>query len=209
MIDQKCLSRMFLTAATLLKKESDGLSEIDSRFGDGDHGVTIAKIAQTIERKVADWSTMSLHDWLETLGDAVMEVGGGSAGPLYGTMIGGLAAPLTDQSGIDPSMLKAMLAGSRDAMLDISKARIGDKTMMDALLPAVDAALHAPDSTHAILDAAAQAASEGAQKSRNFISRFGRAKSYKEQTIGTPDAGAVSTAIFFQGLAEGAHKAGS
>ncbi|MEG1773947.1 MAG: dihydroxyacetone kinase subunit L [Oscillospiraceae bacterium] len=188
------------TAALLLEK-SGYLSEIDSRFGDGDHGVTMGKISRLIQQRVAAWTDESLYDFLDGLGVGIMGIGGGSAGPLYGTLIGGLALPLEGKDEIDAATLKAMLVSSRDEMYEISTARIGDKTMMDALIPAVDAALLAPDDVDAILAAAAEAAAAGALASEGFISKFGRAKSYKEQTIGTPDAGAVSTSLLFEGLA--------
>ena len=91
-------------------------------------------------------------------------------------------------------------------MEDITTAKVGDKTMMDALIPAVEAAAQASDDVMEILKAAAEAAEQGAKESENYISKFGRARSYKEQTIGTPDAGAVSTSLFFKGLYEGLYE---
>lgn len=194
---------LLLSAAALLEQNTDRLSEIDSKFGDGDHGITVGKIAAQIKADAAAWGSESIAEFTEALGDNIMGVNGGSAGPLYGTLVGGLAEPLGDAKEIDAGMLKAMLEASRDAMFEISKARIGDKTMMDALIPAVDAALQAQDEIPAILLAAAAAAEAGAKASEAFVSKFGRARSYKEQTIGTPDAGAVSTSLFFRGLANG------
>ena len=75
--------------------------------------------------------------------------------------------------------------------------------MMDALIPAVEAAQQAAGDIGAVLTAAAEAAEAGAKASEGFVSKFGRARSYKEQTIGTPDAGAVSTALFIRGMAQG------
>ena len=129
-----------------------------------------------------------------------MEIGGGSAGPLYGTMIGGLSGPLEGNRPIDAKILKEMFTECLSAMEDITTAGIGDKTMMDPLIPAVDAAQKADDDIMAILKAAKEAAVRGAKESEQYISRYGRARSYKEQTIGTPDAGEVSTSLFFAGL---------
>ena len=85
----------------------------------------------------------------------------------------------------------------------MSGAKIGDKTMMDALIPASQAiASYAGSDVNQLFAAAAQAALEGAEASKEFVAKFGRAKSYGAQTIGTPDAGAVSMARFFQGLAQ-------
>ena len=203
-IDKKSLCDMFLAAARMLAEKSPVLSDIDSRFGDGDHGVTMNKVASAIEGRVAAWradTDMTIRNFLEGLGDAIMTVGGGSAGPLYGTLVGGLAEPLSDETEIDATTLKAMLRAARDAMCEITKARVGDKTMMDALIPAVDAAESAPGEVDAILSAAAKAAEGGAEGTKEQVSKFGRARSYGERTIGTPDAGATSTAILFQGLA--------
>lgn len=201
------VEKMLRGVVRLWNENKDRLSEIDSRFGDGDHGVTIGKIAGLMERSLDAWEDDDIETFIQDLGDDTMEIGGGSAGPLYGTLIGGLAEPLTGGEGIDGAGLKAMFAGSLSAMEDITTAKVGDKTMMDALIPAVEAAAQASDDVMEILKAAAEAAEQGAKESENYVSRFGRARSYKEQTIGTPDAGAVSTSLFFKGLYEGLHEA--
>lgn len=201
-IDKKLLSEMLISAAAALVDNSDYLSEIDSRFGDGDHGITAKKIGVLIKEKVAAWGDESIGSFFDDLGMDIMGVNGGSAGPLYGTMIGGFGAELGDEAEIDAALLKRMFASSLAEMQDITTAKIGDKTMMDALIPAVEAAQAADDDISEIMKAAAQAALAGARESENFVSKFGRAKSYKEETIGTPDAGAVSTSMFIEGLAK-------
>lgn len=201
-IDKKLLSEMLISAADALVDNSDYLSEIDSRFGDGDHGITAKKIGLLIQEKVENWGNETFGDFFEDLGMDIMGVNGGSAGPLYGTMVGGFGINLSDEEEIDAEMLKEMFAGSLSEMEDITTAKVGDKTMMDALIPAVEAVQDAEDDVEAIMKAAAEAALAGAKESENFVSKFGRAKSYKEETIGTPDAGAVSTAMFLEGLAK-------
>ena len=195
--------QMFKKIALLWNENKDYLSQIDSRFGDGDHGITIGKIASLMEKSIEDWEDDDMETFIEDLGDNTMEIGGGSAGPLYGTMIGGLSGPLEGNRPIDAKILKEMFTECLSAMEDITTAGIGDKTMMDALIPAVDAAQKADDDIMAILKAAKEAAVRGAKESEQYISRYGRARSYKEQTIGTPDAGAVSTSLFFAGLYDG------
>ena len=202
-ITKNVLKGMLLSAADTWEQNKDLLSEIDSKFGDGDHGVTIGKIAGIIKKDIEEWQEESIYDFLDSLGMDIMAVSGGSAGPLYGTMIGGLAGPLEDTDEIDGALLKEMFEASREAMEDITKAKVGDKTMMDALIPAVKAAGGAEDDVEAVLEAAREAAAKGAKDSEQYVSKFGRARSYKEQTIGTPDAGAVSTSLFFAGLADG------
>ena len=195
--------QMFKKIALLWNENKDYLSQIDSRFGDGDHGITIGKIASLMEKSIEGWEDDDMETFIEDLGDNTMEIGGGSAGPLYGTMIGGLSGPLEGNRPIDAKILKEMFTECLSAMEDITTAGIGDKTMMDALIPAVDAAQKADDDIMAILKAAKEAAVRGAKESEQYISMYGRARSYKEQTIGTPDAGAVSTSLFFAGLYDG------
>ena len=86
----------------------------------------------------------------------------------------------------------------------MSGAKVGDKTMMDALIPASQAiAAYVGNDEQELFACAARAAADGAEASKQFVSKFGRAKSYGEKTIGTPDAGAMSMSYFFQGLAQG------
>jgi len=104
---------------------------------------------------------------------------------------------------IDVAGLKPIFAKALEELDDMSGAKVGDKTMMDAVIPASAAiAAYSGESEAELFTLAAQAAEEGAENSKNFISKFGRAKSYGAQTIGTPDAGAVSMARFFHGLAQ-------
>jgi len=172
------------------------LTEIDSKFGDADHGLTMSKIARAISQAVEESQG----------GDAAMAVmglNGGSAVPLWNTWLDGLqeAAPEGDE--VDVAGLKAMFAHAFEALDEISGDKAGDKTMMDALIPASKAiAAYQGQEAGGLFEAAAKAAQAGAEASKGFVAKYGRAKSYKEQTIGTPDAGAVSMAYFFRGLAE-------
>lgn len=172
------------------------LTEIDSKFGDADHGLTMSKIARAISQAVEESQG----------GDAamaVMRLNGGSAVPLWNTWLDGLqeAAPEGDE--VDVAGLKAMFAHAFEALDEISGDKAGDEAMMDALIPASKAiAAYQGQEAGGLFEAAAKAAQAGDEASKGFVAKYGRAKSYKEQTIGTPDAGAVSMAYFFRGLAE-------
>ena len=179
------------------------LTEIDSKFGDADHGLTMAKIAGAIAQAVEE-SQDGIQAMLDDAAMAVMVLNGGSAVPLWNTWLDGLqeAAPQGDE--VDVAGLKAMFARAFEALDEMSGAKVGDKTMMDALIPASQAiAAYSGSDEQGLFDAAAQAALQGAEASKQFVAKFGRAKSYGEKTIGTPDAGATSMACFFQGLAQG------
>lgn len=179
----------------------DELTEIDSHFGDADHGVTMTKIAEAISGSVSS-AGGGIKAMLEDAAMEVMMINGGSAVPLWNTWLDGLAEASPEGEELDAEGLKHMLGHALEELSALSKAKVGDKTMMDALIPATEAALACPGSEDEIFAAAAKAALEGAEASRNFVSKFGRARSYGEATIGTPDAGAVSMSRFFAGLAE-------
>ena len=204
MIDRGTCKTMLRESARLMLEHAERLSDIDSRFGDGDHGITVTKIAKLVNERIEAWDDASIKDFLDDLGMDVMAVRGGSAGPLYGTLIGGLGAQLgDDENELSADAVRRMFAGCLAEMQDITTAQVGDKTMMDALIPASQAiAAYAGDSESELFDVAAAAAHEGSEASKQFVSKFGRAKSYGEQTIGTPDAGATSMAYFFKGLSK-------
>ena len=206
MIDRGTCKTMLRESARLMLEHAERLSDIDSRFGDGDHGITVTKIAKLVNERIEAWDDASIKDFLDDLGMDVMAVRGGSAGPLYGTLIGGLGAQLgDDENELSADAVRRMFAGCLSELRDITTAQVGDKTMMDAVVPAVEAAQAcASDDPADVFAAAADAAEAGAAASEQFASKFGRARSYGEQTIGTPDAGAVSTSLFFHGLANAA-----
>ena len=134
---------------------------------------------------------------------AVMSLNGGSAVPLWNTWLDGMQEEAPEGDEIDVPGLKAIFAKALEEFCDMSGAQVGDKTMADALIPASEAiAAYEGSDEGGLFAAAARAAAEGAENTKNFASKFGRAKSYGQQTIGTPDAGAVSMARFFQGLAQ-------
>ena len=201
MTKEQFAARLKHACASVISAEQE-LTEIDSKFGDADHGLTMTKIAKAISDAV-DQSDGGIQSMLDDAAMAVMELNGGSAVPLWNTWLDGMQECAPDGGEIDVPGLKAVFSGALEALEDISGAKVGDKTMMDALIPATEAIEAYEGGDEAGLFAAAAAAAEaGADNSRNFVSKFGRAKSYGEQTIGTPDAGAVSMAYFFRGLAE-------
>ena len=187
-------------ACAAVTAAQDELTEIDSHFGDADHGVTMTKIAQAIAGSIP--SAGGIKGMLEDAAMEVMMINGGSAVPLWNTWLDGLQEEAPEGEEIDVAGLKAIFAKALEELEDMSGAKVGDKTMMDALIPASEAvAAYTGDSADELFDAAAQAAAQGAEATKQYVSKFGRAKSYGTKTIGTPDAGAVSMSWFFQGLA--------
>ena len=200
MTKQEFASRLQNACAAVTAAEQE-LTEIDSRFGDADHGLTMSKIAKAISAAAGE-SEGGIQAMLDDAAMAVMVLNGGSAVPLWNTWLDGLQEEAPEGNEIDTAGIQAIFAKALKALSDMSGAKVGDKTMMDALIPASQAiAAYSGSDEAGLFDAAAQAALQGAEASKQFVSKFGRAKSYGEQTIGTPDAGAASMAYFSQGLA--------
>lgn len=194
-------ARLRNACAAVIAAEQE-LTEIDSKFGDADHGLTMSKIARAVTEAV-DQSEGGIQAMLDDAATAVMSLNGGSAVPLWNTWLDGMQEAAPEGEEIDVPGLQALFAKALEELNDMSGAQVGDKTMMDALIPASRAiAAYAGSDEDGLFAAAAKAAAEGAENSKNFVSRFGRAKSYGTQTIGTPDAGAMSMSYFFQGLAQ-------
>lgn len=193
--------RLYNACDTVIAAEEE-LTAIDAKFGDADHGLTMAKICNTIKQATAD-ADGNIQELLDDCAMAVMELNGGSAVPLWNTWLDGMqeGAPAEDEVDIDE--IKEIFATAFEEFEDMSGAAVGDKTIMDALAPASDAiADYEGDDEQEMFELAAAAAKQGAENSKNFKSKFGRAKSYGDQTIGTPDCGALSMSYFFEGLAK-------
>lgn len=193
--------KMLSQAVIILKENTDELSRLDSATGDGDHGVTIGKIADKISERLSSWpDDTGVQAFLEDLSSALTNIGGGSAGPLWGTLFEGFSLAATDD--MDIPQVKKLFVSALDSMREISTAKIGDKTMMDALLPAVAAVESCEGDIPAIFAQAAQAAVQGADDTANMIAKFGRAKNLKEKTIGHKDPGSVSLSLLFKSFAD-------
>jgi len=197
--------RMLRGAAEQVQKNKDTLSKLDSVGGDGDHGTTMARAMGNLEKAIAAAKKRDLKTLLYDIGWAIMGVDGGATGPLFGTLFIGMSDSVPGKGALDAAALAAMFEAGLTALQKQSKAKVGDKTMMDALIPAVAALRTAAASgkdVPASLRAAATAAQQGAETTKNFAAKFGRAKNLGDRTIGHPDPGATSTAFLFRGFAE-------
>jgi dihydroxyacetone kinase-like protein len=200
------IGRMIRSAADRIRANRDDLSKLDSAIGDGDHGMTIARAMGIAEKVIEESEKKELKGLFKDVGWGVMGVDGGATGPLLGSFLMGLGNDLGEQDTVDCPELAAMFEAGLAGVRRQSKAQVGDKTMMDALLPAVDAMRQAADKGKNIseaLQAAAEAAETGAIATKDFRAKFGRAKNLGDRTIGCQDPGATSMALIFKGFFEG------
>ena len=195
--------RTFLSSALAsIETNVDSLNALDSATGDGDHGTAILAAMRAAE-KAATTTNGSLAEVLSAVGWAVMSEASGSTSSLTGSFYVGMseAAP---SDALSPDEVIAMFASGLKNVRLSTKAAVGDKTLMDALLPAIDA-MNALTGTEAtipvIFAAAAQAARKGAESTKNLVAKFGRAKNLGERTVGHDDAGATSTALIYEAFA--------
>jgi dihydroxyacetone kinase-like protein len=196
---------MLQTAVTVIRDNEPLLSKLDSVTGDGDHGSAMVQAVGAAEKAMADWDKASLKSLLHGVGWGMMCIDGGSTGPLWGSLFVGMSKGAGEAESVDCPALAEMFEAGLAKVQKQSKAQVGDKTMMDALIPAVGAIRTAADASESITDAmtqAAQAAAQGAESTANMQAKFGRARNLGERAIGHVDPGATSMSLLFKAFSE-------
>jgi dihydroxyacetone kinase-like protein len=180
----------------------DELTKLDQAIGDGDHGANLSR-GMTAAADALAGDTPS--DVLKLVGRTLISKVGGASGPLYGTAYREMAKALGDAPEVDDATLSAALRAGLDGIVRLGKAEEGDKTMVDAWLPAVAAFDAAVGSGSSLADAAgeaAKAAAGGAEATIPMQARKGRASYLGPRSIGHQDPGATSSTMLFAALAK-------
>jgi phosphoenolpyruvate---glycerone phosphotransferase subunit DhaL len=180
------------------------LSQIDGATGDGDHGVNMDKGFMRT-RELLGEGPVDLAQGLSTLGTVLVTEIGGVMGPLYGSFYLDMAAAVGGADMIDSGTFDRMLAAGTAAVQDLGEARLGDKTLLDALLPAQAAyrdALASGGGFALALGRMADAAETGSEGTREMVARMGRASRLGERSRGFLDAGSVSCALQLRAMAD-------
>lgn len=181
------------------------LSEIDGKIGDGDHGFNMAKGFGRAKERI-DPASDTLDDAMRTLSDVLMSEIGGSMGPLYGTMFADMADALHGTEAINPSDFGRMLRSGLEGVEAIGSASVGDKTLLDTLVPAIDAyeaALADGAGWTEALSRMKQAAAAGRDSTLDMVAKIGRSSRLGERSRGVLDAGATSCCLILVALADG------
>ena len=191
------LSALIRAMADRVASERDALNRLDAALGDGDHGTSIsAAFAEAVEAIEALEQPSPGAIWLATA-KALMNRMGGASGAIFGSFFLKGVANLRDLDRISHNSMAVLLAAGLDGVKTLGKAQVGDKTMVDALEPAV-AAFGAADDYDSAWGAAAAAARSCAESTRGLVARQGRAKFLGERAIGHPDPGATTIALMFE-----------
>ena len=195
---------MLLYIADKIIAKKPYLTEIDSAIGDGDHGIGMAGGMRKVKKKLLTMQgEENVYKLFETAGTEMLMSMGGASGVIFGSLYLAGAKGAEARTAIGAADLAGMERKSLAAIQERGKAEKGDKTMVDALLPAVEALEANRDAS--LLDAlkAAEAAAlQGVEDTKNYVAKFGRAKSFLERAIGHQDAGATSVWLIFQGMRE-------
>lgn len=192
---------MIDNALQQIKAREDEFSQLDAVIGDGDHGQAIATAMSVVAEKATAGTAFK-----SMLGDMGMEVlmqVSGSTSTLLGALFLGMSDGVGEVTELSATDVKKMFASALKNVQMQTKAKVGDKTMMDALQPAVDAIVGSSSEDIAeILKGAAEAAIAGAESTIALKANFGRARNYGEKSIGTMDSGAASWSCMFAAFAE-------
>jgi dihydroxyacetone kinase-like protein len=192
----------FRTAVT---EQRAYLTELDSAIGDADHGANMARGMTAVMDKLETSTPATADELFKSVGMTLVTSVGGASGPLYGTFFLRMGMTAGAVAEFDGAALAAALRAGLDGIVARGKAEAGDKTMFDALSPAVDAfdaALAAGSSIPAAAVAAAEAAEAGRDATEPLVARKGRASYLGERSAGHLDPGSASTALLMRTLAD-------
>jgi dihydroxyacetone kinase-like protein len=205
--DASAVIRAVCAAAEVITEHRDELVELDRVIGDGDHGENMRRGFQAFVAAVDSARPASPGAVLKLLATTLISTVGGAAGPLYGTACLRAAAALGTEEELNPTNAVAALRAALQGVVARGKAVLGDKTMVDAISPAVDAAQRALDAgadLAGVLAAAADAAEKGAESTIPLVARKGRASYLGERSAQHLDPGARSSSLLLRAFADAA-----
>lgn len=195
-----------LTQIAIKIDENKGyLSELDATIGDGDHGINMSKGFKAVTEKLKEDDGVDIAGILKKTGMALVSTVGGASGPLYGTAFMKSSMSINGKTEIDIKDFSNMLKDALDGIKMRGKAKAGEKTMIDALEPALEAinkGIEQGLDDKEILKLAKEAAYNGVEYTKTIIATKGRASYLGERSIGHQDAGATSSAIILETIYE-------
>lgn len=201
-LDAEFFRRWMSAAAAAVDREAGRLTELDSAIGDADHGSNLQRGFAAVAAALDKEQPAAPGAVLALTGRQLISTVGGASGPLYGTLLRRTGKALGDEAEVTPGQLAEALRAGVDAVAQLGGAKAGDKTMLDALIPAVGALGESLS-----FGAARTAADEGALATVPMQARKGRASYLGERSIGHQDPGATSSALLIGALADTADSA--
>lgn len=194
---------MMLAAADKIIESEPILTDADRALGDGDHGVGMERGMTAVKEALAGKDFPSVGKVLAAVGTAMMSSMGGASGAIFGTFFRSGGKALAEAETLDAPGLALFWKEGSDNVMSRGGAKPGDKTMVDALVPAAEKAAEGVSlPIDEALAAVAEAAAAGRDASCDMIATMGRAKTLGENSRGKPDAGAVSVAIIAAAMSD-------
>lgn len=189
----------------VLEEKKLYLTELDAAIGDGDHGLNMSKGFKALVKKLTDITEEDLGEIFKVAGMALLSNVGGAAGPLYGTALLKSATVINKKSSMDINDFINILEISLDGIKMRGKSKEGEKTMIDALAPAVRSgrkAIQENKNEKEVLNAIAEGARKGMEETKSIIATKGRASYLGERSLGHQDPGATSIYLILNTIAE-------
>lgn len=187
----------------IIKENKEYLSEIDGKIGDGDHGINMNKGFSKAEAQLN--KDLSFGEGLNILGMTLFNDIGGSMGPLYGTFFINMAEEIEDQEVIDKNDFSKMINSALNGIQDLGDAKVGDKTIVDTLAPAVktfDKKISDGKSFTESLEKMKAAAEKGKNSTKDMVAKVGRSARLGERSRGVLDAGATSCYLILKSMSD-------
>lgn len=202
-LTKELVFKILTTAVSELESRQEELNRLDAATGDGDHGTSIVKAMRAAATAMGEPGTF--QETLYNAGFAAESQDCGSTSSLIGSFLQGMSEAIKSEELTPDETIQVFCAGL-ESIKKVTKAQVGDKTLMDALIPAVDhmkSQFECNISLQELFDTAAESAQFGADSTTEYVAKFGRAKNLGERSKGHLDAGAVSMAILFKAFAKG------
>ena len=205
-MDTTCVLAWLRRSADVLREQRTMLSDLDSPIGDADHGINMDRGFTAVMERLPAVASTDVGAILKTVGMTLVSTVGGASGPLYGTAFLRAGIVLAGKQELQPADVQAALEAALEGIQARGHAQRGEKTMVDALAPAIEAlraALTAGQDITAALAATATAAEAGAVATTPLLATKGRASYLGERSIGHQDPGATSMALLLRAAAAG------
>jgi phosphoenolpyruvate---glycerone phosphotransferase subunit DhaL len=190
----------------VIEEQKAYLSELDGAIGDGDHGVNMAKCFREVKKKLSTNQGKDVQSILRDVGMVVLNSVGGAMGALYGTFFLKLAQEAGGKPELHLGDFVRMFQVAEKGILDIGKAKLGDKTLIDTLSPAVRCLENAEKESRSLSEALVdfqESAKKGMESTKEMVAKTGRASRLGERTLGHQDAGATSCYLILRSMAIG------
>ena len=205
MVKKEQILQWLTNVAAVLEQNRDYLTELDAAIGDADHGINMNRGFQKVISQLPSVANKDISGILQTVSMTLISSVGGASGPLYGTLFLRASAAVKGKQELTAEDLAALLQAGVDGVIQRGKAKLGDKTMVDALSPATDAfkqAISRGKTTLEALQQAVAAAEEGMKNTIPLVARKGRASYLGPRSAGHQDPGATSSYLILKTLLE-------